>query len=180
MSKIFRGAAAIRSLWAEIPPTSHPDPALYPADYLIDCHPVPGLLDPNRQSIRGVDGLLLMVHGRFEDNDTSKSQPVQRSFSRTFILGPGSPGGSPIRVASDIMVLRAWSPLAAATQPQFGGTASAAMSAQAAQEEILRQLVVRTQMTPEFASMCLMETGWDLEKAFVAFTENKVCISWWV
>jgi len=28
-------------------------------------------------------------------------------------------------------------------------------------------------MTPAYAMLCLSETGWDLEKAFVAFVANK-------
>jgi hypothetical protein len=31
-------------------------------------------------------------------------------------------------------------------------------------------------MTPEYAKMCLVETGWDLEKAIVAFEANKVSL----
>jgi hypothetical protein len=49
------------------------------------------------------------------------------------------------------------------------------------------QLIERTGMTMEFAVMCLRETGWDLEKAFIAFNKTKVYIphsisknkTWW-
>jgi len=59
-------------------------------------------------------------------------------------------------------VLRAWSPLV-----------SAMPAAESTREVILEQLVFRTRMTPEYARLCLEETGWDLEKAIIAFDANK-------
>lgn len=174
MSKIFRGVQAIKSFWAELPPTQHPDLSTHTAKYLVDCHPLPGLLDPIGQSPRGVDGLVLMVHGEFEEVDTSWAQRIMRSFSRTFVLGPGLPAGPAIRVISDMLVLRAWSPLVSASNGQRASTVSAKPAAESTREVILEQLVFRTQMTPEYARLCLEETGWDLEKAVIAFDANKV------
>jgi len=72
---------------------------------------LPGLADPAGQSIHGVDGLILSIHGEFEELPSPSLEKALRSFSRTFVLGPGSPGGPPIRVVSDLLVLRAWAPL---------------------------------------------------------------------
>ncbi len=174
MSKMFRGVQAIKSFWAELPPTHHPDLLTHTARYLVDCHPLPGLVDPIEQSPRGVDGLVLMVHGEYEEIDMSRAQPIRRSFSRTFVLGPGLPPGPMIRVVSDILVLRTWSPLVLVSSGQGAETISAMPAVESTQEVILKQLVVQTQMTAEYARLCLEETGWDLEKAITAFDANKV------
>lgn len=174
MSRIFHGVEAIKSLWVELPATQHPDLSTHTAKYLVDCHPLPGLLDPSGQASRGVDGLVLMVHGEYEEVDLSKPQKILRSFSRTFVLGPGLPAGPVIRVISDILVLRAWSPLASASVEQAATTVATMPEAGSLQENILAQLAFRTRMTPEYAKMCLAETGWDLEKAIAAFEANKV------
>jgi nuclear RNA export factor len=174
ISKTFRGVQAIKSFWAELPPTQHPDLSTHTAKYLVDCHPISGLLDPIGQSPRGVDGLVLMVHGEYEEVNISRAHQIMRSFSRTFVLGPGLPAGPVIRVISDILVLRAWSPLASASSGQSASTVSAMAAAESTQEAILKQLVFQTQMTPEYARLCLEETGWDLEKAVIAFDANKV------
>jgi nuclear RNA export factor len=142
--------------------------------YLIECHPLPGLADPSGQSPRGVDGLILTIHGEFEE-EVKPTEKGLRSFSRTFVLGPGAPGGPPIRVVSDMIVLRAHSPLAIPSQ-----TANPPQSSnpeQQHQEMVTKQLVEKTGMTPDYAILCLTETGWDLEKAFVAFNANKVIIT---
>lgn len=174
MSKIFHGVQAIKSFWAELPPTQHPDLSTRTAKYLVDCHPLSGLLDPMGQSPRGVDGLVLMVHGEYEEVDMSRAHRIMRSFSRTFVLGPGLPAAPAIRVISDILVLRAWSPLVSAASGKSVSTVSAMPAAESTPEAILEQLVFRTQMTPEYARLCLEETGWDLEKAVIAFDANKV------
>jgi nuclear RNA export factor len=155
---------------------------------MVECHPISGLLDPTGHSLQGVDGLMLMVHGHFEDLDTTKGPPSKRSFSRTFILGPGAPGGPPIRVVSDMMVLRAFSPLTIVetallqAPTQLNQTTPIAQSApsqmmqpmpQPTKEDVIRELIARTQMTPQYAELCLEQTGWDFEKALVAFNENK-------
>jgi len=107
-----------------------------------------------------------------EQNDSTEK--ALRSFSRTFVLGPGAPGGQPIRVVSDMLTLRAWGPLAL-PKPTIAPRPNAANNEQQIQQAMTMQLVERTGMTPDYSAMCLTETGWDLEKAFVAFTANKVC-----
>jgi len=179
LSRTCRGVQAIQSLWSTLPATRHPDLATQTDKYIIECHPIPGLADPAGQSIRGVDGLMITMHGEFEEENASVSDKALRSFSRTFILGPGPPGGLPIRVVSDLMVLRAWSPLAlpslATTLPNASANNPDSVQ-QPNQEAITIKLSEVTGMTLNYSTMCLAETGWDLEKAFVAFTANKVCV----
>jgi nuclear RNA export factor len=174
MSKMFRGVQAIKSFWADLPPTCHPDLSTHTAKYLVDCHPLAGLLDPMERNPRGVDGLVLMVHGEYEEVDVTRAQKIRRSFSRTFVLGPGLSAGPVIRVVSDILVLRAWSPLVSVLSGHGEPTTSAMPTIESTQDVILKQLVLQTQMTPEYARLCLEETGWDLEKAAIAFDANKV------
>ncbi|KAJ5784637.1 uncharacterized protein N7503_009849 [Penicillium pulvis] len=113
MARTYTGKAKIGELWSTLPPTRHSDMALHPEECLVECHPVPGLPDQTGQSATGVGGLLVMVHGKFEESLGGKMET--RSFDRSFIIGPGNgPGG--IRVINDILALRAyggheaWSP----------------------------------------------------------------------
>ncbi|KAJ5911825.1 uncharacterized protein N7473_001128 [Penicillium subrubescens] len=113
MSRAYTGADKILELWKSLPQTRHPDMSAHPEEYLVECHPVPGLPDPTGQSPTGVGGLMIMVHGKFEESVGGKVET--RSFDRTFIIGPGGGMGG-IRVINDILCLRAyggheaWSP----------------------------------------------------------------------
>ena len=171
ISRQYRGVQKILPIWSGLPATRHPDLSTQADKYLIECHPLPGLADPSGQSPRGVDGLILTIHGEFEE-EVKPTEKGIRSFSRTFVLGPGAPGGSPIRVVSDMMVLRAHSPLA---MPSHSASSAQSNNPERQHQEIVtKQLVEKTGMTPDYAILCLTETGWDLEKAFVAFNANKV------
>lgn len=108
MSRNYTGAEKIRELWNSLPKTKHPDILAHPEDWLIECHPVPGLPDPTGQSETGVGGLQIMVHGKFDEiNPSNPSKLETRSFDRTFVLGPGGGAGG-LRVANDILCLRAY------------------------------------------------------------------------
>ncbi|OAX82373.1 hypothetical protein ACJ72_03274 [Emergomyces africanus] len=109
MARNFVGIEKIREVWNSLPKTRHPDILSNPQDWLIECHPIPGLPDPTGQSATGVGGLLITVHGKFEEFEepaTNKTQVV-RSFDRTFILGPGGGVGG-LRVVNDMLCLRAF------------------------------------------------------------------------
>lgn len=108
ISRLHTGTDSIRDCFSTLPATHHPDLMAEPHKWCIECHTIPGLPDPSGQSVSGVGGLIVTVHGEFSEVDVSTAQATgTRSFDRTFILGPGGgPGG--IRVASDIMVLRAY------------------------------------------------------------------------
>jgi nuclear RNA export factor len=176
MSRQHKGSQAIQQVWSTLPPSRHPELESHADKYLIECHPIPGLTDPSGQSARGVDGLIITMHGEFEDQIETATEKSLRSFSRTFILGPGAPGGPQIRVVSDMLTLRAWAPLAL---PQISSISPETQATndpeQQKQEAITMQLVEKTGMTPYYANLCLTETGWNIEQAFIAFTANKVC-----
>ncbi len=115
MSRAYVGTAAIHDAWLSLPPTLHPDLLAEPHKWLIECHSLPGLPDPAGQSPGGVGGLIITVHGEFDELVEKSHQPhMTRSFDRTFVIGPGSGIGG-IRVVSDILTLRAWGGSAAWT-----------------------------------------------------------------
>ena len=178
IQRLFKGANVISDLWKGLPPTKHPDLKQEVNKYIMDCHVLPGLADPNGQSQRGVDGLIVTIHGEFEEFHQATGNTGKRSFSRTFVLGPGLPGGNPIRVVSDMMCLRAHTPL-----PNLFGDTPAAPAPPAANAEqqqraaMVAELAKQTGMTPAYAELCLSDTSvnWDFEKACAVFNERKVC-----
>lgn len=179
LNRRYKGAQAIQAVWSELPATRHPDLAAEANKYMIECHPLPGLADPSGQNPGGVDGLIITMHGEFEEQNTSTDKAL-RSFSRTFVLGPGAPGGPPIRVVSDMMALRAWTPLAMPSQPapqptpQPSPAAPATTAEQQHKEALAGQLMEKTGMTMQYAVLCLEQTAWELPQAFEAFQQSKV------
>src|SRR5699024_826518 len=102
VQRLFKGASVISDLWQGLPPTKHPDLKQEVNKYIMDCHVLPGLADPSGQS-HGVDGLIVTIHGEFDEFDKASGKTGKRSFSRTFVLGPGLPGKNPIRVVNDMV-----------------------------------------------------------------------------
>lgn len=116
MSRSYVGRENIRDAWKAFPKTQHPDLLANANEWLIECHPIPGLPDPSGQSPAGVGGLLIMTHGKFDEFDPTSGKKLEtRSFDRTFVLGPGSGLGG-LRVSNDMLCLRtfgdchAWMP----------------------------------------------------------------------
>ena len=197
MARMYTGVDSIRDVWLTLPNTRHPDLLAEPQKWNIECHSVPGLPDPNEQSPSGVGGLIVMLHGEFLEIDvsTNKSTTI-RSFDRTFVLGPGRGVGG-IRVANDMLVLRAYGgseawipdsgepPAMQSSQSQLPrqlampdgfGVAVPGKSEELLQKEVLAmELSNQTGMTLEFSGMCLEQSGWSLEGAAVAFQAAKVC-----
>ena len=170
VQRLFKGANVIASLWKGLPLTRHPSIKENVSKYIMDCHPLPGLVDPNGQSQIGVDGLIISVHGEFEEYDPKTTVSGLRSFSRTFILGPGQPGKNPIRVVSDMLSLRAYSAL-----PNVFATQEAPAPAVDNQRQaMILELSKQTGMTPQYSEMCLTQVDWDFSKALVIFNEKKV------
>ncbi|KAG6035232.1 hypothetical protein E4U41_006155 [Claviceps citrina] len=169
VQRLFKGAGTIQELWKGLPPTKHPNIKDELSKYIMDCHPLPGLADPTGQSLMGVDGLIISVHGEFDEYDEKTAAVGKRSFSRTFVLGPGQPGNGTIRVVSDQLSLRAYSALpnvfVAPSQPP----ANAEVQHQAMIAELCRQ----TGMVPQYSEMCLSQVGWEFDKALVIFNEKK-------
>ena len=197
-SRLFRGTQ-IQVAWEEMPRTKHPSLNQHPSDWLIECHPLPGLPDPNGEVAGGVGGLIIMVHGNFEEMHPQTGKMLdRRSFDRTFVLGPGSGIGG-IRVVSDILVLRgpggseAWGlsstyrdPASSAgggpSEPRIphpevqpgsgiGQPAPGKSDIQVQQEVLAIELSFKTSMKLEWAAKCLIENGWDIAKAFVNFQD---------
>ena len=201
MARLISGAESIRDCFTTLPATRHPDLLTEPEKWCIECHTIPGLPDPSGQSTSGVGGLIVTVHGEFSEIDVSTAQPTTiRSFDRSFILGPGGgPGG--VRVANDIMVLRAyggydaWKPdevesvtsQTAVQQTQllpqqhqitlpdgFGVPGPDKSDEQVRKEALAVELSRVTGMTLEYSGMCLEQTAWNLQEAAVAFEQAKV------
>jgi nuclear RNA export factor len=174
MQRLFKGANVIAELWKGLPLTRHPSIKENVSKYIMDCHPLPGLVDPNGQSAIGVDGLILSVHGEFEECDQKTNATGLRSFSRTFILGPGQPGKGPIRVVSDMLSLRAYDSLPNVFAASQEAPAPAPGPGQPNQQQaMIAELSKQTGMTPQYSEMCLSQVEWDFNKALIIFNEKK-------
>ncbi|KAL7954404.1 hypothetical protein V8C34DRAFT_294407 [Trichoderma compactum] len=167
--RLFKGQTVINDLWRELPMTKHPDMKEELSKYIMDCHPLPGLADPTGQSQLGVDGLILAVHGEFEEYDQKSGTTGKRSFSRTFVLGPGLSGTAPIRVVSDMLSLRAYSPL----PNVFAAPSPAPVDAANQHQAMIVELSKQTGMVPQYSEMCLSQVEWDFGRALVIFNEKK-------
>ena len=198
-ARMFTGTEAVRDCFSTLPATRHPDLMAEPQKWCIECHTIPGLPDPAGQSLSGVGGLMVMIHGEFAEVDVSTdSTTVTRSFDRTFVLGPGGGIGG-IRVATDTLVLRAyggfeaWKPeeteasslgkaTTAAQQqtqqiptpPGWGVPGNGKTDEQARKEQLALTLSEFTGMTLEYSAMCLEQSDWNLDGAAVAFEQAKV------
>ena len=199
VSRLYTGTDSIRDCLLTLPATRHPDLLTEPQKWCVECHTLPSLPDPSGQSVSGVGGLMVMVHSEFSEVDVSTNQAtVTRSFDRTFSLGPGDGIGG-IRVASDILVLRAyggfkaWKPEEAGAStassqpsqhqviiPEGFGIAGPGKTQELVQKEVLAvQLSKATGMTLEYSGMCLEQSGWNLEGAGLAFEQAKVINDFW-
>jgi len=194
-SRLYSGKQ-IQGVWKDMPRTKHPSLNQHPADWLIECHPLPGLPDPSGEAGGGVGGLIIMVHGHFEEMNPQTGKTIdRRSFDRTFVLGPGAGIGG-IRVVSDILVLRgpggaeAWGmsstyqdpSMAPLVEPRIphpevapgsgiGEPGPGKSDVQVQQEVLAIELSFKTSMKLEWAAKCLIENGWDVGKAWVNFQE---------
>ncbi|KAH6610529.1 mrna export factor mex67 [Trichoderma cornu-damae] len=167
--RLFRGAKAIYDLWKDLPMTKHPSMKDQLSKYIMDCHPLPGLADPTGQSQLGVDGLILAVHGEFEEYDPKSGASGKRSFSRTFVLAPGLSGAAQIRVVSDMLSLRAFS-----TLPNvFVAPSPAPVDTANQHQAMIAELSKQTGMVPQYSEMCLSQVEWDFGRALVIFNEKK-------
>lgn len=167
--RLFEGAPIIGDLWKTLPQTKHPDLTEH-TKYIIDCHPIPGLVDPTGQSPTGVGGLIITVHGEFDEAEPSTNKAGKRSFSRTIILGPGQPGRNSIRVVSDMLSLRAYNPVPV---PE---SSAPAVNVEEQKKQMVIEVAKRTNMTLPYAELCLSGVDWNFDQALRAFEEKKVCV----
>lgn len=164
----------IQELWGKLPRTQHP--SFDASDkYLIDCHPIKGLRDPLGRKPEGELGMIITMHGEFVETQAD-GQTCQRSFSRTFVLGPSLTGRGPIRVMSDMLSLHAYNPLPtiAVSAPSAAAPAALAPSIEEQQQMMLIELSKRTGMTAEYSKMCLEGAEWNFDRALAIFEEKKV------
>lgn len=159
------GSTDIANVFAELPTTRHPDFAANPEKWLLECRPQPGLPDPTGAAKGGVNGLVITVHGEFEEPQNTKI----RSFDRTFILGPGGSNG--IRVISDSLTVRAYGGVDA-FQPEPQEETAPLNEAQE-KEAMAIEISKATGMNMEYSVMCLDQSGWSFQDALAAFAKAK-------
>ncbi|KAI2470055.1 NTF2-like protein [Annulohypoxylon bovei var. microspora] len=173
--RVFTGPNFIRSVWEQLPATRHPDLVGEFNKYIVDCHPVHGLEDPTGQHPSGVDGMIITIHGEFDDQEPVTMKTAKRSFSRTFVLGPGVPGRNPIRVISDMLAVRSFtpSPLSAPAPAPAPVPVPAAQPNPELQQQMVIELCNRTGMTPEYSKLCLDGVNWNFDQALVTFNDKR-------
>ena len=201
MSRLHTGPESIQQCWLTLPSTHHVDLLREPQKWCIECNSIPGLPDPTGQSLGGVGGLIVTVHGEFSEVDVSTGQMRnKRSFDRTFVLGPGAGVGG-VRVLCDTLVLRAWGGsdawkpdlpidngiLSLTAPPQqpysvqvplgFGAPVPGKTEEDVRKEILAIELSRRTGMTLEYSGMCLQQSGWNLDGAVVAFEQVRVRVT---
>jgi nuclear RNA export factor len=162
-SRIYHGAT-IREHWASMPATKHPE---FGSKWLIETHSLPSLPGDH---IYGVGGLIVTVHGEFEE-----AGGPTRSFDRTFVLGPGGgPGG--VKVINDALVLRAYggNNAWAVELPAIAPVAAIAEPTEEIKQAMMLELSNRTRMTLPYAQLALQEKGWNFEEGLAAFEAVKV------
>jgi nuclear RNA export factor len=168
--RLFTGTTLIYNLWKTLPETRHPDIKIETSKYIMDSHILSALGDPSGQVRGGVDGMIISVHGEFDEADKGKTG--KRSFSRVFVLGPSLPGAAgPIRVVSDMLSLRANNPLPNLMNPT---TQQSATQGQDPKPAMVAELSRQTGMTAQYSEMCLVQVEWDFAKALAVFNEKKV------
>lgn len=187
MRRVYNGAENIRECWLSLPSTRHPNVLSEQQKWCIECEPAPGVPDLTGQSLGGVGGLFVTIHGEFSEVNVSTGQSTcLRSFDRTFLLGPGT-GASGVRVVCETLVLRRYAGSAAwksvcsppvqyrvQLPPGFGAPAPEKTEEQVQHEILAVELCARTNMTLEYSGMCLEQSGWSLERAEMAFQLAKV------
>ena len=177
INKLFIGPQRIQEAWSSLPKTKHD--VSNKNLWVFDIWPISGLPDvTNPANLEGVNGLLAMVHGEYEEvPQTPGAVPLKRSFDRTFTLAPGG-GPLNLRVVNDMMVVRAWGNSDAwAPTPEEPGTALPVINNEEVvvkQQKIL-ELRKRTGLNDKFASLCLENSNWDFDAALGSFEVAKVC-----
>lgn len=199
VSRLYTGGRSIEAAWLKLPPTRHPSLQTEgdKAKWCIECNYIPGLPDPALMSTAGVTGIIIMVHGEFEEGNSSMDKSITRSFDRTFVLAPGGARHG-FRVVCDTLILRgyagsdAWKPevgdyvvahpvqpamqLQSISQipPNFSLPVEGKPELQLQKENLTVEFSRRTRMLLAPCWECLESNGWSMEAAYVAFNTIKV------
>ena len=157
------GLTQISKCWNSLPKTHHPSLTTDHAKWLVESHTITGLPAPNMPLGTSFSGLLITLHGEFEELDHAKAR---RSFDRSFVLGPGVAPGS-VRVISDMLILRA-----------YGGSEAwivdPAVAERAQKEQMVLEFSQKSRLNLKYALMCLEESGWNWDTAIARFESVKV------
>ncbi|KAK0729390.1 hypothetical protein B0T21DRAFT_291827 [Apiosordaria backusii] len=180
VQRLFTGASLIAEMWKSLPATRHAT-LDQPELWLIDCHTFPHLADPSGHGF--AMGLMINVHGQFEEADTTEDLFGTRTFSRSFILGPSKAGAPhPYRVISDQLTLHKWKRQAAVTPAvpavAVAPTAPVAVGVpvldEATKAQLIQELSRRTGMNAQYSELCLSGTAnWNFDLALKSFEEQK-------
>ncbi|KAL8905789.1 MAG: hypothetical protein Q9171_006541 [Xanthocarpia ochracea] len=153
IQRLAKGIAQIQEAFKLIPQTRHPD------------------LVGESSSACGVGGLKVDVHGSFDEFDkTTGAKNATRSFDRVFILGPGK-GQQPLRIISDILILRAEGGHDAFNPDLLIDTENAALPTASTNKQaaVAGEISKATGLTMEWATTLLSESGWDFQTALDNF-----------
>lgn len=161
-SRVFVGQDQIREAFKIIPATRH---AAEPEKVLIECQSIPSVPDGTGQYPQGVVGLLITVHGEYEEIDANGQAVKRRSYDRSITLGPGLTT-SGLRVINDMMTVRAYGGCAA-FEPEQTLTE---------QDMLVLEFSKHTGMTIEYAKMCLEQSNWDPPTAVSTFESAKATL----
>ncbi|KAK4673485.1 nuclear mRNA export, poly(A)+RNA binding protein [Podospora pseudopauciseta] len=186
VQRLFTGASLIAEMWRSLPATRHAT-LDQPELWIIDCHTFPHLADPSGHGF--AMGLMINVHGQFEEADTTEELYGTRTFSRSFILGPSKPGAPhPYRVLSDQLTIHKWTPRAAgaAPVPVTTGAPAAPIAPvapvvaavpvidDATRVQLIQELARRTGMNAQYSELCLSGTAnWNFDLALQSFEEQR-------
>ncbi|KAF9633342.1 hypothetical protein BFW01_g4236 [Lasiodiplodia theobromae] len=162
-SRLFIGQDQIREAFATIPVTRH---AAEPDKVHIESQSLPVVPDGTGQYPQGVVGLLITVHGEYEEMDVSTGQATKRrSYDRSITLGPGLTGTG-LRVINDMLTVRAYGG-SAAFQPEQTMTE---------QDVLVLEFSKHTGMTVDYSRMCLEQSAWDPNAALATFESAKATL----
>ncbi|KAL8862869.1 MAG: hypothetical protein Q9178_000811 [Gyalolechia marmorata] len=176
IQRLAKGIAQIQEAFKLIPPTRHPDLVGESSRYSFDCIPIPGVPDPHNGSACGVGGLKVDVHGSFDEFDkTTGAKNATRSFDRVFILGPGK-GQQPLRIISDILILRAEGGHDAFNPDLLTDTENVALPTASTDQQavVAGEVSKATGLTMEWATTLLRESDWDFQTALDNFKAARV------
>jgi nuclear RNA export factor len=117
----------------------------------------------------GVMGIICVVHAEFEELNMvdNEEKVVKRSFDRTFTLHPDARGE--VKVGNDALVVRAYGGCNSWKEEEM------AEVMEENKQKMCAEIMKQTGLRLDWAKLCLEETGWDMDKAWQAFLEAKVC-----
>ncbi|XP_046383799.1 nuclear RNA export factor 1-like [Ischnura elegans] len=159
-----KGKLAIVTFLSQLPETQH-DPLSFAVDVPI-CNP---------------QLIYISVSGLFKETKTNR-EPI-RAFNRVFVIVP-SPGGGFCIVNEQLFITNAtkeqekavFKPAPAPVpampaEPLIPAQPAAPLAGEMMQEQMVQTMSQQSGMSLDWSRKCLIETGWDFERAVFVFTE---------